>query len=118
VAVATVERAQVAVTNAAREAGRAFATSETADQGLARARVAARIAFADAGLTDEPAVWTVAAGGSCDAARVPATVRPGEEFTVCVRRQTSVPGVPSGLQGRGITNEARFLVHVDDYRPT
>ena len=40
VAVASVQRSSVAVTHAAREAGRAFATADSTDQGLQRAEVA------------------------------------------------------------------------------
>jgi Flp pilus assembly protein TadG len=116
VALAAVQRAQLAVTTAAREAGRAFASAPSTDVGRRRADIAARIAFADAGLADAPQVSFVAAGASCRAAEVTPELRPGAEFTICVRRQTALPGVPSLLQGRGVTNEARYLLHVDDFR--
>lgn len=116
VAVAAVQRAQLAVTNAAREAGRAFATARTVPQGIARADLAARIAFDDAGLQDLPAVRFVPLAASCTDATIDPTLTPGAEFTVCVRRSTEIPAVPSILQGRGITNEGRYLLHIDDYR--
>lgn len=45
-----VQRAAFGVTEAARQAGRAYATAETADEGRARARVAADLALQDQGL--------------------------------------------------------------------
>ena len=51
VAVASVQRSSVAVTHAAREAGRAFATADSTDQGLQRAEGAVRLALADQGLS-------------------------------------------------------------------
>ncbi|MDQ6936549.1 MAG: pilus assembly protein [Actinomycetota bacterium] len=116
VAVATVQRAQLAVTNAAREAGRAFATATTARQGLARAEVAVRIVLADAGLPDDATLRFVALGAGCDAATVTPALSAGSEYLVCVRRAATVPAVPTVVQGRGITTEGRFAVHVDDYR--
>ncbi len=116
VAVATVERAQLAVTNAAREGGRAFATADTAAQGLVRARVAVRLAFAGAGLSQTPDLRFVAAAAGCSSPTVTPALDPGSEFTVCVRLATAVPAIPTLLQGKGITVEGRYLVHVDDYR--
>ena len=116
VAVASVQSAQLAVTNAAREAGRALATADSVPQGMARARVAARFAFEDAGLDDAPDLRFVPVGSGCSAATVAPTLRAGAEFTVCVTRHTALPAVPSILAGRGIINEGRFVVHVNDYR--
>ena len=53
VAIASVQRSTVAVTHAAREAGRAFATADSTDQGVQRAEVAVRLALADQGLSDD-----------------------------------------------------------------
>ena len=118
VAVAVVQRAQLAVTTAAREAGRAFATSADVEQGIARAEVAARIAFTDAGVADAPLMSFVAGGSSCSGPAVRPSLVSGAEFTVCVRRKTALPAIPSVVQGRGVTTEGRFLVHVDDFRAT
>jgi hypothetical protein len=116
VSVAVVQRAQLAVTNAAREAGRAFGTADTVSQGLARARVAVRLVFEDAGIPDVPTFRFVRPGGGCTDTPVEPTLAAGSEFTVCVRRNTAVPAIPSVLQGRGIVNEGRFILHIDDYR--
>ena len=60
-AVATVQRNQLAVTQAARDAGRAFATSDTRGQApMPRVRAAVRLALHDQGLPDDAEVRFVA----------------------------------------------------------
>jgi Flp pilus assembly protein TadG len=117
-AVATVQRSELAVAQAAREAGRAFATSDTAADAPARVRAAVRIALADQGLPDNAAVRFVGAGASCTAPAISPVLAPGAEFTVCVTRHLSVPAVPSVLAGRGIVTVGQYVVHVDDFRTT
>jgi Flp pilus assembly protein TadG len=115
VAVAVAQRSSLAVTQAAREAGRALASADTTAQGQTRARVAVRLALSDQGLPDDATVTTVAAGSDCDGPQVAPVLAPGGEFAVCVRRQVQLPGVPSILAGRGVETVGRFVVHVDDY---
>lgn len=115
-AVAVVQRNRLAVTEAAREAGRAYATSAGPGETAVRVRAAVRIALADQGLPDSADVRVVAAGASCDAPPVTPRLRPGERFTVCVTRRVTLPAVPSVLSGRGITTVGAYTVHVDDYR--
>ena len=115
VAVAAVQRSELAVSQAAREAGRAFATADTSARAVTRAEAAVRIALRNQGLTDAELKY-VAAGGSCDAGAVVPSLRAGAQFTVCVTRQVDVPGVPKILRGRGITTVGKYVVHVDDYR--
>jgi len=115
-AVATVQRSSLAVSQAAREAGRAFATSDRPDQAAARVRAAVRIALHDQGLDDDAGLRFVAAGAGCDSARVVPRLDPGAQFTVCVIRHAALPAVPSVLQGRGITTVGRYTVHVDEFR--
>lgn len=114
--VATVQRSILAVREASREAGRAFATSDSAGAASYRASAAVRLALANEGLPDDATVRFVAAGASCDGASVEPTLTPGGEFAVCVTRQSELPGVPTIVQGRGITTVGRFVVHVDDFR--
>lgn len=114
--VATVQRSRLAVTQAARDAGRAFATSPSAAQASSRARAAVRLALADQGLPDDAQLRFVAAGTECDAAAIAPVLAPGAQFAVCVRRRVELPAVPSVLEGRGITTIGRYVVHVDDYR--
>jgi Flp pilus assembly protein TadG len=116
VAVATVQRSTVAVTQAAREAGRAFATADSTDQGLQRAAVAVRLALADQGLPDDAELRYVDIDGSCESAAIAPSLTPSVQFAVCVIRHAALPGVPSLISGRGITTVGRFVLHVDDYR--
>jgi Flp pilus assembly protein TadG len=80
-AVASVGRDRTAVTQAAREAGRAFATADSTADGLARVQAAVRLAFADEGLPDDARVRFVAAADHCDGA-----ARPGARAGGRVRR--------------------------------
>lgn len=116
VAVSVVQRSELAVSHAAREAGRAFATSDRAAQAAQRAHAAVRLALADQGLTDDVDIRYVAATSSCTAPPIEPVLRPGAQFAVCVSRRTVIPGVPSVLAGRAITTVGRYVVHVDDYR--
>jgi len=115
-AVATVQRNTLAVTDAARDAGRAFATSDDAGSAAARARVAVRLALGDQGLPDDAELRFVAAAAGCDGPAVTPRLAPGAEFAVCVSRSVALPGVPSLLAGRGIRTVGRYVVHVDDFR--
>lgn len=117
VAVASVQRSELAVSQAAREAGRAFATSDSAADAPARAEVAVRLALHDQGLPDDAQLRYVPAGASCTgaAATAPALV-PGAQFTVCVLRTVQMPGVPRVLTGHGVRTIGEYVVHVDDYR--
>jgi Flp pilus assembly protein TadG len=115
-AVATVQRNRLAVAQAARDAGRAFATGDTAAEAERRVSAAVRLALADQGLPDDADVRFVAAGAACSAAAVHPRLVPGAQFTVCVTRRVHLPAVPSVLAGRGIRTVGVYLVHVDDYR--
>lgn len=117
VAVAVVQRARLATTNAARDVGRAVATSATAGQAEVRAQAALRAALHGQGLLpDEVEVRYVDAGADCDAPATVPTLAPASVFAVCVIRHQPLPAVPSVLAGRGITVVGRYLVHVDDFR--
>jgi len=115
-AVATVQRSQLAVAQAARDAGRAYVTSETQAQARVRVDAAVRLALTDQGLPDDARVRFVAAGADCDADPITPRLDPGAQFVVCVSRRSDLPAVPSVLSGRGITTRAQYLVHVDDFR--
>ena len=115
-AVAAVQRSSLAVGQAARDAGRAFATSDSPADAHVRVAAAVRLALADQGLPDDAELRFVRAGASCSGAAVRPRLTPGAEFTVCVARRVDLPGVPSLLGGRGIRVIGSYLVHVDDYR--
>ncbi len=115
-AVAAVQRNELAVTQAARDAGRAYATSNSATEANARVRAAVRLALADQGLPDDATIRFVAAGARCTAGPVEPKLVAGAQFAVCVTRRAQLPAVPSVLSGRGITAVGRYVVHVDDFR--
>ncbi len=115
-AVATVQRNTLAVTQAARDAGRAFATSDSPGQARERVSAAVRLALADQGLPDDATVRFVASGSGCDAPAVTPQLAPGAEFTVCVTRRVQLPAVPTVLTGRGIRTIGEYVIHVDDFR--
>lgn len=118
VAVAGVQRSELAVSQAAREAGRAFATSDRADEAMVRAEVAVHIALRDQGLPDDAVLRYIPDGETC--ADEPPAITPrltaGAQFTVCVRRRVDIPAVPKVLLGKGITTWGEYVVHIDDYR--
>jgi len=118
VAVAVVQRSRLATTNAARDVGRAIATSDRLDQAPVRAQAALRIALANQGL--QPAdvqLRFVAAGADCQSGPSQSPVlAAGAEFQVCVIRHQPLPAVPTVLSGRGVTTVGRYLVHVDEFR--
>jgi len=115
-AVADLQRNTLAVTQAARAAGRAFATSDTPEQAQARVRAAVRLALTGQGVPDDATVRYVPAGADCSGQAVIPRLAPGAEFTVCVRRHAYLPAVPTILSGKGITVTGVYVVHVDDYR--
>jgi hypothetical protein len=115
-AVSVVQRSQLAASQAAREAGRAFATSDSAAEAAARVDAAVRLAFAAHGLPDEAVVRFVAADDPCGSSPIEPVLAPGTSFTVCVLDRAEMPGVPRFVAGRGIESIGRFTVHVDDFR--
>lgn len=115
-AVAVAQRTNLAVTTAAREAGRAYATADSAAEAQRRAEVAVRLALDDQGIHDGATIRVTAAGADCASRRVTPSLRPGAEFAICVTRRAALPGIPSLLAGRGITCVGRYVVHVDDFR--
>ena len=116
VAVAQLQRNQLAVSQAARDAGRAFATSDTSSEAATRVQAAVRLAFADQGLPDDATVRFVAAGSGCSGRAVTPHLDAGAEFAVCVSRHAHLPGVPSIVSGRGVTTTSEYVVHIDDFR--
>lgn len=109
---AGVQSGAFASTQAVREAGRAFVTSATPVEGLARAQVAARLAFDDHGI-DLPsdALQVTCTGGPC--------LAPGSTVLVQVEWQAALPWLPGDLAGaapRVVPIRATHRVPVDDFR--
>ena len=81
-----------------------------------RVAAAVRLALAAQGLPNDAVVRYVPSRSGCSAPAITPRVAPGAQFTVCVTRHTTLPGVPSVLAGRGVTAVGRYVVHIDDYR--
>jgi len=86
-AVMKVQAASFGVTEAARQAGRAFAQADTAANGSDRANLAARLALQDQGISVDEAQVTI----NCD---VGMCLSPGSSTTVLVATRISLPFVP------------------------
>ncbi len=108
-----VQRAAFAVTQAAREAGRAYSTAPSSSVGQQRAAFAARLALRDQGVVDRTSVQYAPEGSDCRAGSGTdaATLQPGARFTVCVRSVATLPFAGISIPVRG-----RYAVAVDTYR--
>lgn len=116
-ALSVVQRTVLGVTQAAREAGRAYVTG-TAATAPARAEQAARLALADQGLSAVGVEirYGGAASGCAAATPAPWPLRPGEVFAVCVRAPLRLPAVPGLLAGDRSAVTGRHVVRADDHR--
>jgi len=92
-----VQRGSFAAAEAAREAGRAFATAPSTELGVQRAATAAQIAFADQGLMGAPTVSFTADGAGCLGPTISPTLRPGSRYTVCVAEDVHLPYADRGV---------------------
>jgi Flp pilus assembly protein TadG len=109
-AVFEVQRTAYAVTNAAREAGRAFVTAPSVPEAYARADAAVELAMTDQGA----ALDTVRSNITCGS---DPCLTPGGRVTVVVRAEVPLPFVPD-LFGRSIASvsvDARHEAIVDRY---
>jgi Flp pilus assembly protein TadG len=93
----SVQRASFGVSEAAREAGRAFATAPDATTGMARATYAAGLAMGDQGVAGAPTLVFTAAGTGCHAAPVTPGLLPGASYTVCVLADVHLPYADRGV---------------------
>jgi Flp pilus assembly protein TadG len=116
-ALSAVQRGVLGVTQAAREAGRAYVTG-TATTAAARAEQAARLALRDQGLpTGGLRIRYGSADSGCATAGPrPWPLRPGADFAVCVSVPLRLPAVPGFLSGDRTVVTARHVVRADEYR--
>ena len=111
ITVLTLNSAQFASNQAAREGARAFVTSTSDSSANQRARIAANQAFVDYGLTEsEPQIAITCDHTSC--------LTPGGSVSIEITTQVPLPFVPrwgsSDLVTMPITSQATLLV--DQYR--
>lgn len=110
-AVFQVQAAAFAVTEASRQAGRAFARADTADQGYARAQKAVQLALKDQGVSG-PVTPTF----GCDPS--PCDLSPGQRVEAQVSYTVSLPFVGGifGAGRAGIPVTGRHVEYVDRFR--
>lgn len=109
-----VQRAAFGVTEAARQAGRAYARADSPDQGQARADEAARLALADQGIED-------AGGPVVDCPDPGPCLSPGSTVVVTVRyrvRLSLLGGLFSRTTAPAVPVTAVHVQVVDRFRAT
>ncbi|MCL9760371.1 hypothetical protein [Frankia sp. AiPa1] len=116
----SVQRSAFGVTQAAREAGRAFATADSETEGVDRARLAAQLALRDQGVPGTPQIHFAAAGADCgagDPGDGAETLEPGASFVICVRTVVALPGTGALFAGiTDVTVNGQFTVVIDQFR--
>jgi hypothetical protein len=116
----SVQRSAFGVTQAAREAGRAFAGADSETEGVDRARLAAALALHDQGVSGDPQVHFAPAGANCGAGSPgdgAETLEPGASFVICVRTVVALPGTGALFAGiTDVTVNGQFTVVIDQFR--
>ena len=109
-AVFQVQRAAFGVTEAARQAGRAYARADTVEIGQRRATAAVGLVMADQGLRDSPAPAFRCLGGPC--------LGPGTRVRTTLTYRVHLPLLGRVLGGDGgtIPVTATHTEYVDRYR--
>jgi hypothetical protein len=109
----TVQSGAFAVSSAAREAGRVFATSRDIDEADGRSLMAARLVMADSGLSLSPDQLRISCAPS------PCRLEPGSRVYVVVSYRVPLPLVPRFLLDRApasVRVTSRHLEVVDRFR--
>ena len=105
-----VQRAAFGVTEAVRQAGRAYARADSVEQAEDRAAAAARMALGDQGLRNGPSPLERCLGGPC--------LSPGSRVRVSLTYRVRLPLISRVLGGGGgtIPVTATHVEYVDRYR--
>lgn len=106
-----VQAAAYAVTQGAREAGRAFVQAESPGRAHAHARTAAEIALSDQGFDAEGDSLRIDCAGPC--------LSPGSLVTVRLGLRVRLPFLPESLAGTTVGSvpvSAEHVIPVDEYR--
>ena len=96
-AVMKVQAASFGVTEAARQAGRAFAQAETASSGIQRAQLAAKLALADQGVSFDVARVSI----YCDFG---ACLSPGSSANVLIETRVALPFIPDAWSDNSLAS--------------
>ena len=110
-AIMRVQAGAYAVTQAAREAGRAFVQADSPARGISDARLATAIALRDQGFDLRPGSLDVDCGGPC--------LAPGSTVDVAVDLRVPLPFLPDSFADTtagSIRVSATHSVPVDEYR--
>jgi hypothetical protein len=112
------QAATFAVTQAARDAGRAIDSANSIDEGIATARDIATIDLADQHVPADRINLTFgAAGTACSPGHsVVPSLEGGAEFDVCVTAVITLPGVPTVVTGSNNTVTGVYTVRIGDLR--
>ena len=117
ISVLRIQAATFAVTQAARDAGRAIDGAPTINDGITRARQIAAIDLTDQHVSDDQLTLTfVAPGAGCGSAAITPSLDGGSVYDICVTAVISLPGVPSVLTGSKNTITGVYTVHIGDLR--
>jgi hypothetical protein len=112
------QSATLAVTQAARDAGRLIEMADDPDSALANAAGAVRVALADQHVSaDGLRLKFVDAGGDCASSpAITATLAAGASYDVCVIAVVTLPGIPTVLSGTSNTVTGVYTVHIGELR--
>ncbi len=112
------QAATLAVTQAARDAGRAIDTAPTIGDGLTRAQQIAAIDLADQRIPDNGlTIQFTAPGTDCTPANtITPTLDPGAVYDICVTAIITLPGVPTIVTGTNNTITGVYTVHIGELR--
>lgn len=107
-----------AVTQAARDAGRAIDAAPTIGDGIDRANLIAAIDLADQNVsTASITLQFIAPGTQCTAANeITPNLDPGAAYDLCVTAVVTLPGVPTVLTGRNNTVTGVYSIRIGELR--
>ena len=113
-----VQAATLAVSQAARDAGRLIEMADDPTTALADATYAAHVAMADQRVPDDDLqLRFVASGDDCrTGTTIDATLQAGATYDVCVIAVVTLPGIPTVLSGSSNTVAGVYTVHIGTLR--
>lgn len=113
-----IQAATLAVTQAARDAGRAIDTAPTIDDGIARARQIAAIDLDDQHIpSGNITLQFVSPGTACTAENtISPSLAPGAVYDLCITTTLTLPGIPTILTGSNNTATGVYTVHISELR--
>ena len=113
-----IQAATLAVTQAARDAGRAIDSAPTIDDGIARARQIAAIDLADQNIPNgNITLRFVGPGAGCtDDNAITPSLAPGAVYDLCITTTLTLPGIPTIVTGSNNTATGVYTVHISDLR--